>query len=62
MSSAYGAPAAQDTIEFLLELNELVAEDEQQGRKIRGPGLPDHLDPKDLRWTSTDCVEPPSEK
>src|ERR1043165_4163893 len=23
-------------------MNQLVAEDEQQGRKVRGPGLPDH--------------------
>jgi hypothetical protein len=44
---------------FLLELNQLVAEDEQHGRKVRGPGLPDHLDPKDSRWFSTDCIDPP---
>ena len=37
----------------------LVSEDEEQGRKVRGPGLPNHLDPKDTRWTSTDCIEPP---
>lgn len=43
----------------LKELNQLVAEDEQQGRKVRGPGLPDPLDPKDPRWFSTDCIEPP---
>jgi len=40
-------------------LKESVAEDEEQGRKVRGPGLPDHLDPKDPRWCSTDCIEPP---
>lgn len=57
--AAYGAPDDQDPVEFLLELNQLVAEDEAAGRKIRGPGLPDHLDPKDPRWTSTDCIEPP---
>lgn len=57
--AAYGAPDDQDPVEFLLELNLLVAEDEAAGRKIRGPGLPDHLDPKDPRWTSTDCIEPP---
>ena len=49
----------QGPTEFLLELNQLVAEDEQQGRKIRSPGLPDHLDPKAPRWFSTDCIEPP---
>lgn len=57
--AAYGIPSDQDPISFLLELNQLVAEDEEQGRKVRGPGLPDHLDPKDPRWFSTDCIEPP---
>jgi hypothetical protein len=56
---AYGVPSDQDPITFLLELNQLVAEDEDQERKVRGPGLPDHLDPKDPRWTSADCIEPP---
>jgi SAM-dependent methyltransferase len=59
VADAYGFPLDQGPIEFLLELNQLVAEDEQQGRKVRGPGLPDHLDPKDSRWFSTDCIEPP---
>jgi hypothetical protein len=59
VADAYGIPPDQGPIEFLLELNLLVAEDEQQGRKVRGPGLPDHLDPKDPRWFSTDCIEPP---
>ncbi len=58
VSDAYGMPDDQDTVEFLLELNQLVAEDEEQGRKVRGPGLPDHLDPKDPRWMSADCIEP----
>jgi hypothetical protein len=53
-----GVPPDQSPVEFLLALNQLVAEDEQQGRKVRGPGLPDHLDPKDQRWFSTDCIEP----
>jgi len=56
---AYGVPADQDAVTFLLELNQLVTEDEMQGRKVRGPGLPDQLDPKHPRWTSTDCIEPP---
>jgi len=59
VADAYGMPPDQSPTEFLLELNELVAEDEQQGRKVRGPGLPDHLDPTDPRWFSTDCIEPP---
>jgi SAM-dependent methyltransferase len=59
---AYGMPTGQEATEFLLELNKLVAEDEAQGRKVRGPGLPDYLDPKDPRFTSSDCIEPPERK
>ena len=59
VADAYGMPPDQSPTEFLLELNQLVAEDEEQGRKVRGPGLPDHLDPKDPRWFSPDCIEPP---
>ena len=60
VADAYGVPAEQSPVAFLLELNQLVAEDEEQGRKVRCPGLPDHLEPKDRRWMSTDCIEPPS--
>ena len=60
VSDAHGLPPDQSPIQFLLDLNQLVADDEQQGRKVRGPGLPDHLNPKDARWFSTDCIEPPS--
>ncbi len=56
---AYGMPSDQDANEFLLELNRLVAEDEAEGRKVKGPGLPEGLDPRDARWTSDDCIEPP---
>lgn len=59
VADAYGIPPDQSPVEFLLELNQLVAQDEAQGRKVRGPGLPAHLDPKDSRWFSTDCIEPP---
>lgn len=59
VNDAYGLPPNQDPLEFLLELNQLVAEDEAAGRTVRGPGLPPHLDPKDPRWTSTDCIQPP---
>ncbi len=59
VDNAHGVPHGQDRVTFLLELNQLVAEDEAAGRKVRGPGLPDHLDPKDPRWFSTDCIEPP---
>lgn len=56
---AYGMPADQEATEFLLELNKLVAEDEAEGRKVQGPGVPVGLDPCDPRWTSVDCIEPP---
>jgi hypothetical protein len=58
--AAYGMPADQDATAFLLELNKLVAEDEAEGRKVQGPGVPAGLDPRDPRWTSDDCIEPPS--
>lgn len=57
--AAYGMPADQEATEFLLELNKLVAEDEATGHRVQGPGLPHGLDPKDSRWTSDDCIEPP---
>jgi hypothetical protein len=59
VADAYGMPSDQGPTEFLLELNQLVGEDEERGRKIQGPGLPTHLDPKDPRWSSKDCIEPP---
>ena len=59
--SAYGMPADQEATEFLLELNKLVAEDEAQGQKVQGPGLPAGLDVRDPRWTSDDCIEPPGD-
>jgi SAM-dependent methyltransferase len=59
VGDAYGMPPDQSATEFLLELNQLISEDEEQGRKVCGPGLPDHLDPDDPRWMSTDCIEPP---
>mgnify|MGYP000614948206 FL=1 len=57
---AYGMPEGQDANEFLLELNKLVAEDEAEGRTVQGPGVPPRLDPKDPRWMSDDCIEPPA--
>lgn len=57
--AAYAVPADLEAIEFLLELNKLVAEDEVDGRKVQGPGVPAGLDPRDPRWTSGDCIEPP---
>jgi hypothetical protein len=52
-------PAEQGATEFLLELNQLVAEDEAEGRTVQGPGVPKRLDPRDPRWMSDDCIEPP---
>ncbi|MEM6960837.1 MAG: hypothetical protein AAF355_01160 [Myxococcota bacterium] len=41
----------------------LKPEGEAAGETIQGPRLPKvdghDLDPKDLRWFSTDCIEPP---
>lgn len=59
VADAFGVPPDQGSNEFLLDLNRLVAEDEESGRTVRGPGLPKHLDPKDARWFSSDCIEPP---
>ncbi len=56
---AYAMPSGVEATEFLLELNKLVAEDEAEGRTVQGPGLPRGLDPRDPRWTSDDCIEPP---
>lgn len=56
---AYGMPEGQEAIEFLLELNQLVAEDEAEGRPVQGPGVPRGMDPRDPRWMSDDCIEPP---
>jgi len=59
VADAYGKPPQQDSAEFLLELNQLLAEDEKLGRTITGPGLPKQLPAKDRRWVSVDCIEPP---
>ncbi|WP_437922864.1 DNA methyltransferase [Sorangium sp. So ce291] len=59
VSEAYGMPSDQEVTEFLLDLNCCLVEDEAQGRTVTGPGLPPGLDPKDPRWLSDDCIEPP---
>jgi hypothetical protein len=56
---AYGMPSDQEVTEFLLDLNRALVEDEAAGRPVAGPGLPPGLNPKDPRWFSTDCIEPP---
>lgn len=59
VSDAYGMPSDQEVTEFLLDLNRCLVEDEEQGRAVTGPGLPPGFDPKDPRWLSDDCIEPP---
>lgn len=59
VEAAYGKPADQEATEFLLEMNLALAEDEAAGETIQGSGLPAGYDPKDPRWFSTDCIEPP---
>lgn len=60
VEAAYGKPEDQEATEFLLEMNLALAADEAAGHAIQGPGLPKGLDPKDPRWFSTDCIEPPT--
>jgi hypothetical protein len=59
VAAAYELPAGHDPLEFLLDLDLALANDENQGRRVCGPGLPPGFDPNDPRWTSKDCVEPP---
>ncbi len=59
VDQAYGRPSGQEATEFLLELNLALAEDEAAGIAIQGPGLPSSVNPKDPRFRSTDCIEPP---
>ncbi len=59
VAEAYGMPSDQEATEFLLDLNRCLVEDEAQGKTVTGPGLPPGFDPKDPRWLSDDCIEPP---
>ncbi len=59
VAEAYQMPSDQEVTEFLLELNRALVEDEAAGKSVAGPGLPPGLDPKDQRWLSVDCIEPP---
>jgi hypothetical protein len=58
VAAAYEFPTARDPLEFLLELNLALAEGEQQGDAVCGPGLPPGLDANDPRWSSDDCLAP----
>jgi hypothetical protein len=59
VAEAYGMPSDQEVTEFLLDLNRCLVEDEAEGKTVVGPGLPPGLNPKDPRWFSKDCIEPP---
>ena len=59
VAEAYGMPSDQEVTEFLLDLNGALVEDEAAGKTVTGPGLPPGLAPKDPRWLSADCIEPP---
>ena len=56
---AYGHPSDQGIVEFLLELNGYVAEDEKEGLEVQGPGIPSFMEKDDPRLMSEDCIEPP---
>ena len=60
VGAAYGHPEDQGIVEFLLELNGYLAEDEREGLHVQGPGIPAHLDAHDPRFMSTDCITPPT--
>ncbi|MCB9610600.1 MAG: N-6 DNA methylase [Polyangiaceae bacterium] len=57
--AAYQMPDGQDVLEFLLELNRCLAEDEADGHAIQGPGLPDGFAAGDPRWWSEDRIQAP---
>lgn len=59
VAAAYELPAGCDALEFLLERNLALADDESRGRDVCGPGLPPGFDANDPRWSSDDCLAPP---
>jgi hypothetical protein len=59
VATVYDRPVEQDRLEFLLAQNLALAELEQRGRCVLGPGLPPEFDASDPRWSSDDCIEPP---
>lgn len=58
VDAAYDLPAGRDRLEFLLELNLCVAEDERDGFSVLGSGLPTDIGDIE-QWTSRDSIEPP---
>ena len=53
--------STEERIKFLADLIATrIAEDEAEGRTVQGPGVPPGLDPKNPRWMSDDCIEPPA--
>ena len=59
VASAYSHPADMEMVDFLLDLNMCLSEDEGEGISIQGPGLPEGFDADDPRFTSQDCITPP---
>jgi hypothetical protein len=60
VAKAYGKPGDQEITEFLLEMNQYLAEDEEAGESIAGPGLPPAVPRDDPRWVSADCIAVPT--
>jgi hypothetical protein len=55
---AYGMDKATDPLAFLLDLNQTVAQKEDAGGTVVGPGLPPIVTDKS-KFVSTDCVAMP---
>ncbi|MBW3600888.1 MAG: class I SAM-dependent DNA methyltransferase, partial [Planctomycetes bacterium] len=55
---AYEMPADADVLEFLLDLNQQLAEREARGKNIAGPGLPPSVT-NPTEFVSDDCVKMP---
>ena len=53
--AAYGMPAKIDPLQFILDLNAVLAVAEEEGEAIVGPGLP-HTVKNPERFISDDCV------
>ena len=55
VSQAYGLKQGADELDFLLKLNLSLAQKEQKGLRIQGPGLP-HVVKKDRKFITKDCI------
>ncbi len=57
VKSAYGMPKGTDYLQFILELNQVVSNNEKKGLMVQGPGLPSSVKDRDS-FVSEDCIEP----